>query len=232
MRRLVAVVVVGWLLGIVVDVSAQSTTKPASTQPSSPYDLGAEDFFARPEVNTPIDTAAIDHALLGAAVFHETNLRRKREGLSLLSHLPALDTAARTHAEAMVSQNFLSHENPNDAALRRPIDRVIKAGLRDPRYVAENIATHFAIRYESGRKVYIDEKRGKKAFSYRPRGEPILPHTYRSFATSLLDQWMDSPGHRANILAPQPTHLGAACELSRSRIGIDQFHCVQVFARL
>ena len=76
-----------------------------------------------------------------------------------------------------------------------------------------------------------DIKRGRRQFSYRSDGEPIPPHTYRTFAAQLLDQWMKSPGHRANILADQPTLLGAACVPSKSKLGMDQFHCVQVFAR-
>jgi len=52
-------------------------------------------------------------------------------------------------------------------------------------------------------------------FSYEPEGDPIKPHTYVGFALSLLDHWMNSPGHRKNILDKNPAHLGCAARLAR-----------------
>jgi uncharacterized protein YkwD len=61
-------------------------------------------------------------------------------------------------------------------------------------YNGENIATVFGIQYKSGTMV--------SSF------DDIPPHTYNSCAESLVDSWMHSPGHRANILDSDFIYLG------------------------
>jgi uncharacterized protein YkwD len=183
-----------------------ATTKPAATAPaaSDHYRMTFSDFLKSEAAQRPIDLQAVDHALIEAAILHETNRVRAEHQLPALAHDPKLAAAARMHGDDMVAGDFFAHENPDDAAKREPIDRV-KRHAYDPRYVAENIATAFAIRYEAG-KAYYPVPGG---ISYSQRGKPIEPHTHASFAKDLVQRWMDSPGHRANILAKEPTQLGA-----------------------
>mgnify|MGYP001157879121 CR=1 FL=1 len=201
---------------------ARAPSDLSATRPAVPDKKGD----ASASADLPIDQRKVDYQLLAAALFQETNLRRRENRLPLLRRDPRLDAAARMHATDMARDDYLSHTNPHRRDRRTPGDRAHLAGFQF-RFLAENVATHFAIQYESGRTVYqIPTGTG---YSYRPDGPPIPRHTYRSFAATLLDQWMDSPGHRRNILSVEPALFGADCRLKPAKVGLDKFYCVQLF---
>lgn len=201
-------------------------TQGPSDRLATLFDMPAETFFALESAGLPIDAPKVDHNLLAAALFHGTNLRRRENGHPPLRHDPRLDAAARMHATDMSLNNYLSHTNPHRPKRRTPMDRALLAGFQF-RFLAENIATHFAIQYESGVTVY--QVPAGSGYSYRPDGPTIPRHTYRSFASTLLDQWMNSPGHRQNILSDPPELFGSDCRLRQEKSGLDKFYCVQLF---
>ncbi len=222
------IIIVFMLLGLAASVFPTDTV--LAQPPDSLYGMPADTFFKLEKVRSPIADGHIDQELLSAAVFHATNQRRAAEGLDRLRHDYRLDEAALIHARNMARGQYLSHVNPDDPALRTPLDRVRAAGIA-PRYVAENVATHFGIQYDAGTRVFIVQENPRPLFSETPDGAPIPSHTYRSFAQTLLDQWMDSPAHRQNILAPEAGYLGAGCVKHQTQgMGMDKFYCVQVFA--
>jgi uncharacterized protein YkwD len=189
----------------------------------------AEEFALLEAATAPIDFENVDYSLLAEAIFHETNLRRQGNERQALGHLIELDQAACVYAQDMVEGNFFAHRNPNDPEKETPFDRVESQGL-EVGFVAENIAQTFALQYESGTSVYTRQENGETVFSREAGGEPLPPHTYQSFVTDLLDQWMDSPGHRRNTLAEEPRYLGAGCEdMEDGELGMPIFTCVQLF---
>jgi uncharacterized protein YkwD len=209
---------------------AACAPKPATQAPSGPpvalFDSQAEAFFGLESTGLPIDAPKVDHDLLAAALFHETNRLRQKNGRPPLSHDARLDAAARMQATSMARKNYLDHIDPHDPERRTPKDRAQMAGF-DFRFLAENVATQFAIQYQSGRTVYrVPTGTG---FSYRADGPPIPRHTYRTFAATVLAQWMNSPGHRENILAEEPERFGSDCRLHKEKSGLDKFYCVQLF---
>jgi uncharacterized protein YkwD len=100
-------------------------------------------------------------------------------------------------------------------------------------YRGENIALSFGIEYISGKSVYTPDQNGGY-FSYTYKGMPIENHTYLGFASVLLEQWMDSPGHRRNILDSHFTYLGAgASHYQNSQFfNMDYFKCTQNFGSI
>lgn len=201
---------------------AACAPKPAAQAPSAPPATP----FALECAGRPIDPQKVDHEFLAAAIFQETNQRRRENRLPLLRRDVRLDAAARMHAADMARDDYLSHTNPHRRDRRTPSDRAHLAGFKF-RFLAENVATHFAIQYASGRTVYpVPVGTG---YSYRPDGPPIPRHSYRSFAAALLDQWMNSPGHRRNILSDEPALFGSDCRLRQAKGGLDKFYCVQLF---
>lgn len=190
-------------------------------------DFTFETFADLPEASEQIAFSGVDYELLAAAVFHETNRRRAAHNLSILGYREELMEAAAIQATGMRRSERVSHQHP-DQETRTLADRVDHVGLT-PAFSAENVAMTFGLRYEGGRPVVPSEKNGATVFSYEPGGEPIESHTYLSFARALLDQWMDSPGHRKNILHQEPEQLGAAHAHGTSGIGMDIFYCAQVF---
>ena len=166
-------------------LAADDTLERAEVHtPWSGYgDYGWESFKSLEEANSSIDFGDIDYALLQAAVLYETNRIRQKFGKPLFIHSDSLERSAMMHAMDMAEDGFFSHNNPRDSRKRRFTDRT---ALFSSRGAAENIATTFGIQYTAGTSVSSISD--------------IPPHTYNSFAEALVDSWMNSPGHRANIL--------------------------------
>lgn len=186
-----------------------------------------ETFRELPLAAKAIDFEDIDYELLSAAVFHETNRRRARHDLPVLAFREELREAARIQARGMVRSGMVAHQHP-DETLRTLRDRLKRVGLRGA-FSAENVAMTFGIRYEAGRPVATRKEDGGTVFSYEHGGEPIEPHSYLSLAENLLSQWMDSPGHRENILRREPEELGTGHVHDVNKMGMDVFYSVQVF---
>lgn len=148
----------------------------------------------------------IDYPLLHAAIFFVTNETRVKNKRPPLAFALALERMAYHHSKRMVEQNFFSHDNPFDKARQTTQQRGQLAGIKNPT-LAENIAIHFGIQYKANAPVFpVDRLKG--TFSYVSDGPLIPSHTYLSFAEAIVTQWMDSPGHRANILNREAVQLG------------------------
>jgi len=185
------------------------------------------EFRERDDATRPIDFEAIDHDLLAAAVFHETNRRRAEHELPALRYKKELREAARIQSSGMRREQAISHLHPT-AAKKTLGDRLDHVGVKG-RFFAENVAMVFGIQYDSEQPFYIREEDGSRILSDQPGGPPIPPHTYLSFAESLLGNWMDSPGHRKNILSDEAEMLGTESLHHRTEEGMDRFYCTQVF---
>jgi uncharacterized protein YkwD len=211
------------------DVADAGEPTAAATPPENPFALSTDEFFAHPAVRLPLEPASIDDAMLRAAVFHQTNRIRAEHDLPPLRHDARLSRAADEHAAYLVEHRTLTHENTHDPDRRWPMDRVLPTGYV-PREVSENVAQTFRERYQPPRPYYKVRRNGRVHFSYEPRGEPIPPHTYLSFAQFMVSEWMASPGHRANILRPSSEDLGVAVRLVPRDEDLDEAYGVQVFA--
>ncbi|AFG36981.1 CAP domain-containing protein [Spirochaeta africana] len=120
------------------------------------------------------------------------NAERATQGLPALIPSTALAVVARDHSTDMGQRSFYSHVDPDGVT---PNDR-ITAALGDRYYLSgtsENIA-------------YTESSRG---FTYEE---------YTAIANQLMTGWMNSPGHRANILRPDSTHIGIGLHRSGNRI--------------
>ncbi len=225
-------VAMGWTSSLATEGSQVASNNPPAVVDSSRqkawYAMSTERFGTLPEAGKPIEFATLDRELLAAAIFHATNLQRVKSRLAPLAHDPAASEAARLQATVMAAEKFLGHENDFDAALKTPLDRIRKVGLR-PGHIAENVALEFGRKYRSGEPFYTREENGKTVFSASPDGPPIPMHSYVSFAAALLEGWMDSPGHRANILSDRPRRLGCAAAPAQDPTGLEVFYCAQVF---
>lgn len=196
---------IGMFKGLIYLFLALTALPLSAWEPVSYERLSVTDFFSLPEVNQRIDFTHPDLDLLDAAVFYQTNKVRASQGLPQLGHSSALEKAAFGHARQMVEMNFFSHESP-EKRTRTLSDRLSLQGI-DLGYKAENIARGFGLEYESGRAVFPPVKT-RAGFRYTLEGPDIQPRTYLELAQALVDQWMESPDHRANLLNPQLKFLG------------------------
>ncbi len=175
---------------------------------------------------SPINFSRPDANAINQAILAETNRQRASNRLPALQLSQQLNIAAQMHANDMVSQNFFSHTNPNDPTRAKMEQRIQLSGFR-ARSMAENIATSFGIQYVANTPVYTG---GPGVFMAQSGGPQIPAHTPASFATALVKQWMNSPGHRQNILSHN-TFLGVGVTFypDQSFNGMMTAKAVQVF---
>jgi uncharacterized protein YkwD len=154
-----------------------------------------------------ISRAKVDDGLLGRAIFAETNRVRAARGLRPLAPSPALDSAADEQAMFMALMCRAEHGNPFPGE-ETVAERVARAGLSGSR-VAENALMIPA---------------------QPPPGSPQPDYTYAALADRLVDNWMNSPVHRAILLDPGYTLLGCAARIGRGvAAGDRQVFATQVF---
>lgn len=135
--------------------------------------------FRKAEVfNKQIDHGNIDYPRLNAAIFFLTNEQRAKKKLKPLEYIPELEAAAWHHSKQMAEKNFFSHTNSRDKSRRETDDRAKLAGIMNP-YIAENIA-------------WSTEEHG----------------TYLEVAGMFVTMWMNSQGHKENILSKSGLQMG------------------------
>ncbi len=126
-----------------------------------------------------INPSQPDYALINAALFFLTNEIRTKNDIKPLDYHAALEIAAYNHSKEMVEKKFFSHTNSKTKKRRNTGDRARLAGINNP-FIAENIAYNFI-----------------------SNGD-----TYLDIAEKLITQWMNSKGHRENILSENGLQLG------------------------
>jgi uncharacterized protein YkwD len=119
------------------------------------------------------------------------NVKRQQNGLSTLSYDSFLADIARGHSWDMVTRNFFAHENPDGLS---PRERGDAAGYPCIRHIG-----HYT--YEG---IAENLYQGYRATSYYTNAEgKIVSYNWSSpedIAQQTVNGWMESPGHRANIL--------------------------------
>ncbi len=219
----ILLVLILWTCSSTASDQVISRPRPAAVVQTNGWfaDYDATSFRRVAEARRAIHPQRLDRDLLDAAVLHETNRRRLQHNLPPLRFDARARTAARIQASAMAKGEFVDHENP-EPRYRTMADRAKVAGLR-PRMLAENVASAFGRRYESGKQFYTRQENGRTVYSYEPDGPPIAMHSHISFAEALVEGWMKSPGHRKNILAPSARFLGCACEPGGTQSQMETF---------
>ncbi|MFH1842285.1 MAG: CAP domain-containing protein [bacterium] len=181
-----------------------------------------ESFFASIWARQQLDLDHLDYPRLQAAIFFETNRRRVQHDLTPFNYSAALESIARQHSQDMANHDFFSHHGV--VAGRETLSlRLALIGITNA-VAAENISTLTALEYEDSRPVYSPEQNGGY-FSYSYRGKPLELRTYASAARVVLEQWLDSPGHRQNILNPDVLFLGVGTAFFAD----DSFHDMPKF---
>jgi uncharacterized protein YkwD len=193
------------------------------------YFDGTWDLFVQtPAAQREIDPSNVDSNLLSAAILHATNRQRVSNGLPPVNHSERARRAAGMQARIMRDRGSISHDNPERSSLKTLEDRAHAAGLKF-RFLAENVATAFDRRYESGKPFYPRVEGDREIVSYSPEGPPIPRHTYASFAQAVVQSWMDSDGHRKNLLSTEPEFMGASALPDSEKAPLRKFFCAQVF---
>ncbi len=147
----------------------------------------------------------IDPAVLERRVHELINNQRQQNGLSALSFDPFLADIARGHSWDMVTRNFFEHMNPDGLLARDrgvaagyPCIRVVKGGSYNG--ISENLyqGTRYASYYSNSAGVIT-------AYNWSTADE---------IAERAVAGWMNSSGHRHNILTSRYEYEGIGVAFS------------------
>jgi uncharacterized protein YkwD len=153
-----------------------------------------------------ISTAGFDTGLASTLVLEHTNAARRRHGLPALAPSQELETVAGAHSRDMAERNYFSHTTRGLLKRESFGERARSAGITRAR-MAENIAMLPALK--SG-VVYTR----RNPDGSREREVTSENYTYDGLAQAAVEKWMESPGHRRNILDPALEQLGVGCAIA------------------
>lgn len=165
----------------------------------------------------------IDQDLLDRAILAEANFHRCQNDLQNLKPLSVLRDPAKDHSDWMAKRQKLSHKSTVRG--RRTLrDRVGSTGLAT-RAAAENLA--LLPLFDLTPRFRIVDSKGCLFTS--PDGTRLTPHSYESFAEKVVAMWMDSPGHRRNLLSRSTSHMAAAASVRSERKSCGTVYVTQLF---
>ncbi|MEL6847004.1 MAG: CAP domain-containing protein [Bacteroidota bacterium] len=168
-----------------------------------------QSFQRLPELQQIIDFRQVDLDLLNAAVFYMTNRARHQQGLPALRFNAPLRNMASAHSGQMAKFEFVDHVNPYNPRLKTVNHRARRYNAAAH---AENVASEFLHEYKSGTQYYSLEREEGMVYLTSTH-DPIEPRTYLRFAKELLTGWMNSKGHRTNILLKDLKSMGCAVQI-------------------
>jgi uncharacterized protein YkwD len=174
-------------------IIARAVTYAPSQPPSSSYTSG-----------TP-GAPYIEPGALEARVHELINVQRQQNGLSSLNYDPFLADIARGHSWDMVSRTFFEHVNPDGLNPRArgdvagyPCIRVM--GTTTYEGIAENLF------------------QGNRYSGYYTNAEGTVTSydwdSLENISQVTVNGWMNSPGHRQNILTPHFSYEGIGVAFS------------------
>ncbi len=159
----------------------------------------------------------IDAPTLARLVHQEVNRVRARHRLSALAWDSRLGGVAVGHSRDMLNRDYFAHNSPEGEGFPERYSRasyVCRVPLTERSYLTggENLAlTHHNARfivYDDGRRVPTDFR------------------TPYQVAQRVVVGWMNSPGHRANLLKPQWRRQGIGVVIGADgRVWVTQNFC-------
>jgi uncharacterized protein YkwD len=155
---------------------------------------------------TIVPAGKINQGLLDQAVRAEVNFHRCRAGLSSVGNAGnGLANQAAKHSKWMARTQQLTHKSTvaGHATLKQ---RVKKSGVKF-RTGSENIG--MVHRYQIDNRHFKIINSSSCQFATQ-KGKALPPHSYASLARHIVNLWMNSPGHRKNILDKRATRTSTA----------------------
>jgi len=173
-----------------------------------------------------IRVEAINQRLISATILAEVNNARCRAGLRAVAASGGLAQVAAKHSGWMAGAGQLSHDSTlvGLASLR---DRLAASGHsrkggtenigQVQRYLVDTVPG-FRITDAATCRFATDD------------GQPIPAHSYRSLAHTIVDLWMKSPAHKANILNRKVRSLGSGIAFDGKAPWCGVFFLTQTFS--
>ena len=153
--------------------------------------LGFIVFF---EISNPMPE--YDSSRIESLIVQYTNEERVKHGLASLINDEKLASIARHHSTDMGNRDYFDHTTPEGL---EPTDRGNNAGYP----CRKNYVTYYT--YGIAENIYQGWLKPSSSW-----------HSEESLAKEVVDGWMESPGHRENILDPKPDRIGVGISITQS----------------
>lgn len=213
------VVLVGFVIGISVLLTAATvgTGVPAIDEHADDIGDAVVDATNSTQGQPPptVDAgteAPVNQTEIEREIHRFINERRARHELSQLSYDPRLAEIGRYHSQDMARSGYFAHESPGGET---PLDRYETFGyecrvpISDDRYAtgAENIAMTWA------------DKRVESSYG----GIVDYDGNETKIARGVVRAWMNSSGHRENVLRPYWDSEGIGVAVNATARGVEVF---------
>ena len=170
-------------------------TRLPTTTPASPFPLPTGPAPGNPYTVSTTGLALRIHELI--------NVQRTAQGLAALATDPVLAGIAENHSEDMAAQNYFSHESLSG---QTPTDRGTMAGYTCRKdygsYYTIGIAENI---FQNNLYTSVTSTNGVLSYDWT---------SPEDIAQSTVDGWMNSPGHKKNILTPTYDREGIGVAIS------------------
>jgi len=196
----VAVIATGGVTTSVAIPSVVSTDSPSINGEDRKTDEPIAAAESTPQPDT-VDTsrnagADLNETVIEREVHRFVNRERTHRGLEPLNYDTALASIARSHSRDMATERYFAHDSPDGETMGDRYDDAsyqcrVPTGGNSYLTGAENIAYTYA--YQS---------------TQTERGLVSHDGNETAIARGLVTGWMDSPGHRENILTPEWNNEG------------------------
>ncbi len=163
---------------------------------------------------SPTRKPAVDVSRLERKIHDLIDLERRKQGLKPLDLDPALSRIARAHSRDMADRKYFSHDSPEGEDFSA---RYRKAGYRCSVRVDSTI-------YMGGENIALNN-----LYSSMTTVNGVVSYDWNSeekIARTTVQGWMDSAGHRKNILTPHFRKEGIGVHIAPDdRVYITQNFC-------
>jgi uncharacterized protein YkwD len=167
------------------------------TQPDYYKEHNSVSFWNISELSNSVRFQKLNIDLMNAAIFYSTNQERRKNNLPICAFHPKLLDTSMLHSLQMKINSFFSHENQYERKYRTLSDRIESVFSNDFKgfmCAGENISD---MKYLTAAKP--------------PAIGLSQPMSYLDISQRIIEGWMNSEGHRLNILNPQFKFLGCGC---------------------
>jgi uncharacterized protein YkwD len=183
--------------GIRDELKTQTEKENQQTQPLEPTTPKQDTPQFEIKNPTEIFKPKFDPTKIENLIYQFTNEQRTRNGLAALANDASLASIARSHSKDMAANGYLAHVNldgkdASDRAASAGYSCYKKYGIYYTDGVAENIAQDWLFTSYMTEWIYT-------LYNW---------HTEESLARSIVEEWMESPGHRQRILTSTYDRIG------------------------
>lgn len=144
----------------------------------------------------------LDFQKMALEIHKRVNQIRKENQLGQLTYDQDLAKIATAHSKDMATRKFFDHVNPDD---KTPTDRAREAG-----YPIRKSYKSFHWKEGIAENIFKTQIYAKSTVEIR-NGTQFITHEWRTeqdLVEAAVEGWMDSPGHRANILTREAEKHG------------------------